>query len=209
MKFFAFLLITWAAGSWAAIIASCGSTCIARAIKKTGCAPSDSKCICTSEHYSGYLNYCIAKRCSASEKDAEIKSATTICSVVGAAQLEQDDSDASFVIQKRESSIKRNEKDRDRDSHHRGSGDHHGSGWNQPLPAHDHQPAPQPPSSAPTGPARDLPDQPGPPGNPPGPPKSPGLPPGHSRPPPGPPPPPPSSTTWFTPTHTHTVLSWN
>ncbi|THW38911.1 hypothetical protein D6D17_10607 [Aureobasidium pullulans] len=178
MRLVTLLLIVWAAGSSAAILPSCGSSCVARAIQKTDCTPSDTRCICASEHYSGYLQYCITKKCSTSDRDckrisaklldwpdhshekAELKSATAICRVLKEAQTEEGDTNANFVIQKRNPIP--NQHDR---GYHRGE--------NKPAPApapgRGHQPAPPPPPP-PLRPHR------------------------------------PSPSSWYTPTPTHTVL---
>lgn len=50
------------------------TSCVARAIKKTGCAPNDSPCICNSEHYAGYLQYCFSKKCSAGDDAGKLRS---------------------------------------------------------------------------------------------------------------------------------------
>ncbi|CAD0054035.1 unnamed protein product, partial [Aureobasidium pullulans] len=112
------------------------SSCVARAIQKTDCTPSDTRCICASEHYSGYLQYCITKKCSTSDRDCKrisAKLATAICRVLKEAQTEEGDTNANFVIQKRNPIP--NQHDR---GYHRGE--------NKPAPApapgRGHQPAP-------------------------------------------------------------------
>ncbi|KAH0036597.1 hypothetical protein KCU78_g1876, partial [Aureobasidium melanogenum] len=75
--------------------------CVARAIKKTNCAPNDSNCICRSEHYLGYLQYCFIKKCNAADKDDALQIATNICDIVLETPAEEDASDASLKIQAR------------------------------------------------------------------------------------------------------------
>ncbi|KAM0706269.1 hypothetical protein Q7P35_005594 [Cladosporium inversicolor] len=76
------LVLAWALSCSAATLPACGTTCVARAIKKTGRAPHDSPCICNSEHYAGYLQYCFSKKCSAGDDADALKSATEICHIV-------------------------------------------------------------------------------------------------------------------------------
>ncbi|CAD0105782.1 unnamed protein product, partial [Aureobasidium uvarum] len=153
-----------------------------RAIKKTGCAPSDSKCICTSEHYLGYLQYCFTKKCSPSDKDVAITIATSVCDIV----LENGDQevDPGLKVQKRNAAADRKDKGHHNDNH-------------PPAPPPATGGSPKSPQKAPAG------NHPSPP--PPPPPPPPPAPP-HKGPPGIPPSPPP--ITWFTPTPIHTVVPW-
>ncbi|GAB7329650.1 hypothetical protein MBLNU13_g01391t1 [Cladosporium sp. NU13] len=76
------LVLAWALTCSAATLPACGTSCVARAIKKTGCAANDSPCICNSEHYAGYLQYCFSKKCSAGDDADALESATKICHLV-------------------------------------------------------------------------------------------------------------------------------